>query len=138
MCGSYKTGRRSTAGRRRRAGAAPALRSRRSECPAAAVAEAEPAVGSMADAGRLNNIIRAWEQGRPAFAAFAHADQQTAIESSAAPYDGIIFEMEHNPFDVQGLQDSLQYLLDRKQIFTAGSLAPAVTPIVRVPDNGGE
>src|SRR5262249_59442253 len=43
-----------------------------------------------------------------------------------------------NPFDVRGLQDALQYLLNRRQIFTAGSLAPAVTPIVRVPANGVE
>ena len=92
----------------------------------------------MADIGRLNTIIRAWEEGRPAFASFAHADPQTAIEFSSAPYDGIIFEMEHNPFDGHGLQDALQYLLNRKQIFTAGSLAPAVTPIVRVPVNGVE
>src|SRR5207245_4040035 len=87
---------------------------------------------------RLKSINPAWEQGRPAFDSLAHADPQTAIESSSAPYDGIIFEMEHNPFDVQGLQDALQYLLNRKQIFTAASLAPAVTPIVRVPANGVE
>lgn len=92
----------------------------------------------MAETVRLNNIIRAWEAGRPAFASFAHADPQTAIEFSTAPYDGVIFEMEHNPFDVQALQDGLQYLLNRKQIFTAASLAPAVTPLVRVPANGVE
>jgi len=92
----------------------------------------------MSDSGRLNTIIRAWQEGRPAFAAFAHADAQTAIEFSTAPYDGVIFEMEHNPFDAQRLQDALQYLLNRKQILTAGSLAPAVTPIVRVPANGVE
>jgi 4-hydroxy-2-oxoheptanedioate aldolase len=92
----------------------------------------------MADIGRLNNVIRAWEQGRPAFGAFAHADPRTATEFSAAPYDGLIFEMEHNPFDVPGLQDALQYLLDRRQIVTGGSLAPAVTPMVRVPANGIE
>jgi len=92
----------------------------------------------MGDTGHLNTIIRAWDQGRPAFAAFADADPQTAIELSTAPYDGIIFEMEHNPFDVQSLQDALQYLLNRQQIFSAGSLAPAVTPIVRVPANGVE
>jgi 4-hydroxy-2-oxoheptanedioate aldolase len=92
----------------------------------------------MASIGRLNNVIRAWEEGRPAFASFAHADRQTAIEFSTAPYDGIIFEMEHSPWDVDGLQDALQYLLNRKQIATAGSLAPAVTPIVRVPSNGVE
>jgi 4-hydroxy-2-oxoheptanedioate aldolase len=92
----------------------------------------------MAEIGRLNNIIRAWEEGRPALASFAHADRQTAIEFSTAPYDGVIFEMEHNPWDVSGLQDALQYLLNRKQILTSASLAPAVTPIVRIPANGIE
>jgi 4-hydroxy-2-oxoheptanedioate aldolase len=92
----------------------------------------------MADIGRLNNIIRAWEEGRPAFASFANADRQTAIEFSTAPYDGVVFEMEHNPWDVQGLQDSLQYLLNRKQIAASDSLAPAVTPMVRIPANGVE
>jgi 4-hydroxy-2-oxoheptanedioate aldolase len=46
--------------------------------------------------------------------------------------------MEHNPWDVQALQDSLQYMLNRKQIVSSGSLAPAVTPIVRIPSNGVE
>jgi 4-hydroxy-2-oxoheptanedioate aldolase len=92
----------------------------------------------MADSGRLNNIIRAWEAGRPAFAAFAHADRQTATEFSTAPYDGVVFEMEHNPWDATALQDALQYLLNRKQIVTSGSLAPAVTPIVRIPAIGAE
>ncbi len=92
----------------------------------------------MAEIPRLNGIIRAWEQGRPALAAFAHAERQNAIEFSTAPYDAVVFEMEHNPWDVQGLQDSMQYLLNRKQIHEAGSLAPTVTPIVRIPPNGAE
>lgn len=92
----------------------------------------------MPEIGRLNNIIRAWEEGRPAFASFAHADPQTAIEFSTAPYDGVVFEMEHHPWDAAALQDALQYLLNRKQIATSGSLAPAVTPIVRIPANGVE
>ena len=92
----------------------------------------------MAEIPRLNGIIRAWQQGRPAIASFAHAERQNAIELSAAPYDGLVFEMEHNPWDVQALQDSLQYLLNRKQIHEAGSLAPVVTPRVRIPANGGE
>ena len=92
----------------------------------------------MAEIGRLNNIIRAWEEGRPAFASFAPPNRQSAIDFSTAPYDGVIFEMEHNPWDVLGLQDSLQYLLNRKQIAASGSLAPAVTPMVRIPSNGME
>ncbi len=92
----------------------------------------------MADIGRLNNIIRAWEEGRTAIASFAHTDRQTATSFSTAPYDGVLFEMEHNPWDMQALEDSLQFMLNRRQIVSSGSLAPAVTPMVRIPANGGE
>ena len=92
----------------------------------------------MSEIPRLNGIIRTWEQGKPALASWVHAEKQNAIEFSAAPYDALVFEMEHNPWDVQALQDSMQYLLNRKQIHEAGSLAPALTPIVRVPPNGSE
>jgi 4-hydroxy-2-oxoheptanedioate aldolase len=87
---------------------------------------------------RLNGIIRAWEQGKPAFTAFSKIDKQSAIDMSDAPYDGIVFEMEHNPYDVSALGDSLQYLLNRKQIASSGSLAPQVTPLARIPANGVE
>jgi len=92
----------------------------------------------MSKSVRLNGVIRAWEEGRPAFASFARASRDTAIDFSDSPYDSVIFEMEHNPWNVVGLQDSLQYLLNRKQIATSGSLAPAVTPLVRIPSNGVE
>jgi 4-hydroxy-2-oxoheptanedioate aldolase len=68
---------------------------------------------------RLNGIIRAWEAGKPAFTCFAKADKQSAIDLSESPYDGLVFEMEHNPWDMAALQDSLQYLLNRKQIHSA-------------------
>ena len=87
---------------------------------------------------RLNSIIRAFESNKPAFTAFAKLDKQTAIEMSDAPYDGIVFEMEHNPYDVSALGDALQYMLNRKQIAESGSVAPRVTPIARIPANGVE
>eukprot|EP01133_Synstelium_polycarpum_P021176 gene21176-25438_t len=87
---------------------------------------------------RLNGIIRAWEQGKPAFTAFSKIDKQSAIDMSEAPYDGIVFEMEHNPYDVAALGDALQYMLNRKQIAGAASVAPAVTPLARIPANGVE
>ena len=37
-----------------------------------------------------------------------------AIEFSTAPYDSVVFEMEHNPWDVRALRDCLQYMLNRK------------------------
>ncbi len=92
----------------------------------------------MATTMRLNNIIRAWEEGRPAFASWAKADKQTAMDLSGTPYDGVVYEMEHNPWDMVGLQDALQYMLNRKQIVTSASLAPEITPIVRIPSNGVE
>jgi 4-hydroxy-2-oxoheptanedioate aldolase len=92
----------------------------------------------MSNNQRLNGIIRAWEQGKVAFTAFSKIDKQSAIDMSDAPYDGIVFEMEHNPYDVSALGDSLQYLLNRKQIATSGSLAPQVTPLARIPANGVE
>lgn len=91
----------------------------------------------MPELPRLNGVIRALEQGT-AFTAFANADTETAIAMSSAKYDGIVFEMEHNPWDIRALRDSLQYMLNRGQIAKAGSVAPVVTPIVRIPPNGGE
>ena len=91
----------------------------------------------MPELPRLNGVIRALEQGH-AFTAFATADTETALAMSTAKYDGIVFEMEHNPWDIRALRDSLQYMLNRGQIARSGSVAPGVTPIVRIPPNGEE
>jgi 4-hydroxy-2-oxoheptanedioate aldolase len=92
----------------------------------------------MTDLPRLNGIIRALESGQSAFTAFSPAEIDAAIAMSTSKYDGVIFEMEHNPWDARALRESLQFLLNRRQIATSGSLAPAVTPLVRVPPNGVE
>lgn len=92
----------------------------------------------MSDIPRLNGVIRALEQGKPTFTAFSVADVDTALAYSTSKYDGVIFEMEHNPWDAKALRDCLQYMLNRRQIAQAASLAPAVTPMVRIPPNGDE
>ena len=92
----------------------------------------------MADIPRLNGVIRALKAGKTAFTSFCHADPETAIAMSTAKYDGIVYEMEHNPWDIRALRDSLQYMLNRGQIARSGSVAPAVTPLVRIPPNGAE
>ena len=92
----------------------------------------------MAEIPRLNGVIRALEQGQPAFVTFAAAEIGLAQAINAAPYDGVVFEMEHRAYDIRALRDCLQYMLDRRQIVASGSLAPAVTPFVRIPPNGGE
>jgi 4-hydroxy-2-oxoheptanedioate aldolase len=92
----------------------------------------------VAEVPRLNGVIRALEPGQPTFTAFTVADIENAIAFSQSKYDGIVFEMEHNPWDIRALRDSLQYMLNRGQIARSGSVAPAVTPMVRVPPNGAE
>ena len=92
----------------------------------------------MADIPRLNGVIRALESGKPAFTSFCQADPETAVAMTTAKYDGVVFEMEHNPWDGRALRDSLQYMLNRAQIVKSGTLAPAVTPMVRIPVNGVE
>jgi 4-hydroxy-2-oxoheptanedioate aldolase len=87
---------------------------------------------------RLNGAIRALEQNQPAFVTFSPADTASAQVIGDAPYDGVVFEMEHGPYDIGALRDSLQFMLNRKQIVDSASLAPAVTPFVRIPPNGGE
>ena len=92
----------------------------------------------MTDIPRLNAAIRALEQGKPAFTAFSAPEISSAQAINAAPYDGVVFEMEHNPYDIQVLRNCMQYMLDRRQILKSGSIAPAVAPMVRIPPNGGE
>lgn len=92
----------------------------------------------MHDIPRLNAAIRALEQGKPAFTTFAAPEVGLAQAVNGAPYDAVVFELEHNPYDIGVLRNCLQYMLDRKQIAGSGSIAPAVTPMVRIPANGGE
>jgi 4-hydroxy-2-oxoheptanedioate aldolase len=92
----------------------------------------------MTELPRLNGIIRALEQGQAAFTAFSPAEIDAAVAMGTSKYDGVIFEMEHNPWDARALRESLQFMLNRRQIATSGTLAPAVTPMVRIPPNGVE
>lgn len=92
----------------------------------------------MADLPRLNGIIRALEQGKPAFTSFCAPEIDAALAMSVAKYDGVVFEMEHGIYDIRALRDAMQYMLNRKQIASSGSVAPVVTPTVRIPPNGGE
>ena len=92
----------------------------------------------MAELPRLNGVIRAFEQGQTALAAFTIAEIDSALAFSVARYDAIVFEMEHNPWDARMLRDCFQYMLNRRQIVESSSIAPAVTPFVRIPPNGNE
>jgi 4-hydroxy-2-oxoheptanedioate aldolase len=92
----------------------------------------------MTELPRLNGVIGALASGQHAFTAFTPADVEAAIALAGTKYDGVVFEMEHNPYDIRAFRDCLQYLLNRRAIALSGSLAPAVTPFARIPPNGGE
>lgn len=92
----------------------------------------------MTELPRLNGVIGALEQGQVTFISFSPPDVSSAIAFSTSDYDGIVFEMEHNPWDAPVLRDCLQYMLNRGQIANSGSVAPGVTPMVRIPPNGEE
>lgn len=92
----------------------------------------------MADIPRLNGVIRALEQGKVALTTFCPAEIDGALAMSTSKYDGVVFEMEHNPWDGKALRDCLQYMLNRAQIVKSGSIVPAVAPMVRIPVNGIE
>ncbi len=87
---------------------------------------------------RLNGAIRALEQGQPTFVTFSPAEVGQAQAIGDANYDAVVFEMEHGPYDIRLLRDCMQYMLNRRQIIQSGTVAPAVTPMVRIPPNGGE
>ena len=92
----------------------------------------------MAAMPRLNTVIRALENGETPVTVFAPPTVESAVALSAAPYDGVIFEAEHNAYDIKDLRDCLQYMLNRGQIVEQGTLPPPVTPLIRIPPNGAE
>jgi 4-hydroxy-2-oxoheptanedioate aldolase len=92
----------------------------------------------MAEIPRLNGVIRALEDGKHAVMSFAKPDVEEAIIFSTSNYDGIIIEKEHGVWDGRALRDSMQFLLNRAQLVSSETLAPQVTPIVRIPPNGAE
>lgn len=92
----------------------------------------------MSSQQRLNGLIGKLEAGEIAYSLFAPTSIEVAVELQSSPYDGVVFEGEHRGWDINGLRDSLQYLLNRGQILKQGTPAPAITPLARIPANGGE
>lgn len=90
-------------------------------------------------AERLNKVIELIEAGKPAFGPFVPAGSiPDATWIASSNYDFVVYELEHNAFNLSELRLSLQFMLDRRQIVESGSLAPQVTPLVRIPVNGRE
>ncbi|GJH12745.1 aldolase [Caballeronia novacaledonica] len=90
-------------------------------------------------AERLNGVIRALESGRRiAFTSFIQAEVENAVSFAQSANDGVVFEMEHTPWDIRALREAMQFLLLRHKIAQAGSVACQMTPLVRIPPSGSE
>jgi 4-hydroxy-2-oxoheptanedioate aldolase len=92
---------------------------------------------------RSNRVITLLEQGKPAFAIWGNyigvgKDYHAAVTlQNNRNYDFILYDLEHDPLDVEGLSQFLRALLDPAAIAKEG--ISAVKPvIVRIPPNGRE
>lgn len=92
----------------------------------------------MPKVARINKLIAVLEQDEVASISITNPEISQAVAYAASDYDAVIVEGEHYPWDAQGLRHFLQYLLDRRTILESGTLAPSVTPLVRIPPSGSE
>jgi 4-hydroxy-2-oxoheptanedioate aldolase len=92
---------------------------------------------------RSNRVITLLEQGKPAFSIWGNyigvgKDYHAAVTlQNNRNYDFILYDLEHDPLDVEGLSQFLRALLDPAAIAKEG--ISAIKPvIVRIPPNGRE
>ena len=92
---------------------------------------------------RANPVIKLLEQSKPAFSIWANyigvgRDYHAAVTlQSNSNYDFILYDLEHDPLDVEGLSQFLRALLDPSAIAKHG-VSVTKPVIVRIPPNGRE
>ena len=96
-----------------------------------------------APSSRANPVISLLEQNKPAFSIWANyigvgKDYHAAVTlQNNRNYDFILYDLEHDPLDVEGLSQFLRALLDPVQIARDG-VSVTKPVIVRIPPNGRE
>lgn len=97
------------------------------------------AQGAPASSVRLNRTIELLEAGQATFGIFSHdRSLENARALARSGLDFILIDMEHGPLDIETLRVFLLGMTDRARILAKGNLQPDVTPIVRIPVNGGD
>jgi 4-hydroxy-2-oxoheptanedioate aldolase len=87
---------------------------------------------------RLNHVISKLEAGEVVFGTIPSDDARELAAISRSAYDMLMIETEHTGFNGHSMQQTLQSLLDRRQLIDQGTLTPCVTPFVRTPANARE
>jgi 4-hydroxy-2-oxoheptanedioate aldolase len=102
--------------------------------PAVLAAQATPAASV-----RLNRTIELLAAGQATFGIFSHDRSLVNARSLArSGLDFVFIDMEHGALDIETLQVFLLGMTDKSRIMQKGNLQPDVTPIVRIPVNGGD
>ena len=92
---------------------------------------------------RANPVMKLLEQNKPAFSIWANyigvgKDYHAAVTlQNNKNYDFILYDLEHDPLDVEGLSQFLRALLDPAAIAKDG-ISVVKPVVVRIPPNGRE
>ena len=88
---------------------------------------------------RLNRTIELLAAGQATFGIFSHDRSLVNARSLArSGLDFVFIDMEHGALDIETLQVFLLGMTDKSRIMQKGNLQPDLTPIVRIPVNGGD
>ena len=90
---------------------------------------------SMGNIPKLNGVARALENYQVAFTTFSQMDIHSSIAISSSKFDGVIFEGEHS-HGMHPLSRLNAIFVRPKGGIVNGSIAPGITPMVRIPANG--
>lgn len=97
-----------------------------------------------AQKGRLNRLAALLDEDKAAFglivnfAGVGNAPLDAITHSNNRDVDLVVYDMEHNPFDVTALRTYMQFLLDPGAIARQGDVKASKTVIVRIPAYGRE
>ncbi len=105
--------------------------------PTGAARSAEPAP-------RVSQLARLLDAGTIVFGSFANfggignAPIDAMTHSVDETFDVVMYDLEHNPFDVEDMRTYMQFLLDPGALTETGDLSVSKTVIARVPAYGRE
>ena len=93
---------------------------------------------------RVSGLVSLLDQDMAAFGLFANfagvgnAPLDAITHAGDRTIDLVMYDLEHSPFDVAGLQTYIQFLLDPGAIARAGDVRASKTVIARIPACGRE
>lgn len=97
-----------------------------------------------AAAARVSQLARLLDAGTIVFGSFANfsgignAPIDAMTHSVDESIDVVMYDLEHNPFDVEDMRTYMQFLLDPGALVEAGDMSVTKTVIARVPAYGRE